>query len=362
MALELGIERPADTASAGGAGVVDSRLRRLMVRVSLVVGVLQLAVVWYIDMTHDTPTTNHLFVFSAGVAGAAIWWVLFARYAETEYRREMTHQRNLERVELRRADEYLRLKLEEELRTQRAMLMADMQLRELPEQIYNSTNNFDHRFTRDVTDDLDRSRAYLFCGVTAVYVAARIESRSEGSPLPLVEVLMIDPCSEVARKQAVGERQRRDNQSNNSPEQVVQKLLDDIFMALVGLFDVRRKTQQIAVTHDPGAVIHRNELFDHAAYEARIVAPETANFPRTLRWSVSQPSYRRIAETLNDEMRRGRRVVFDAGTDEKVLVAHLETLGLDPGRIDEMRKQYKEQYIDTVGRLVETARSFKEIG
>jgi hypothetical protein len=192
-------------------------------------------------------------------------------------------------------------------------------------------------------------------------VASRVKLRApNSSELAKLEIMMIDPRSTYARDHAITERRRRGDHMNMTAEEVLEEIRDDIFMSLVALFDIRSAAREIVIGHDQGAILDRTELFDDAAYDARIAVPGAEAFPRTGRWLSRQPSYERLAERLRNDMARVPHIKFNAWSDEALLTAHLTELEMDTARIEEMRIRYAARYVDQLEPVVTTARSFVE--
>lgn len=335
---------PYDSSDSGANDHLSGQrnLSRLVACLILVVGLTPLGFVWYLDVQHKE--TSHVFAFLASIGGAAVWWAFFARFAEQQYSKFLNAQLRWERRELRRADSALLSQLQEELRVERDTLKRDIRSREIPDQIYRAQSGYDLRFTRDLTQDLARSSRYQFCGVTGIWVPARLALR-EGDSL-LVELIVADPRSPTAMEHAANERLQRSDYVGDTQESAIEKIREHLFMTLVALFDQRQNAREIVVRHDPGASIHRTELFDDAAYDARVVFRGKDVFPRTARWSADQPDYVRLVGVVEDTMARvpTPQVRFVPWTEQSALEAHLEKLGMEVSKLSEMRGRYEDNF------------------
>lgn len=319
--------------------------------VALIGGLAPFLVVFALDLVLDWGTMHRLFAFTAGLAGSAVWWAFFARFADRELRglveEQLTIQQNAFRDQLQRVEGMLQHR-------------ADILEQNVPSAIYLETNRFDLRFHRDLTCDLERSTTYWFRGISGVWVPARVLLRRQGSPrLREVKVLIVDPRSEGAMEQAVRDYLSKDDNAGKSVERAAREMRAAIQMTIVGLFDVRRLADTIKIELDPWPVRERTELFDDVVYDGDIDEPRDANYPRTAKWPRQAPRYAVLRQILRDRA-SGEPTLFKVGSDEAELHRSLARLGLDDANLASVRNRYRAEYIDRLEDILRHAREFSE--
>jgi hypothetical protein len=282
---------------------------------------------------------------SSGIAASAVWWAFFSRYAESEGRRFLEFQLAAQRALLDR-----------ELDDHRALLVSELDETarrwrdsSLARDIYPAAEGFDLRFNRDLTKDLARSSKYLFCGPSGIYVPARILLRETTAPtcrLDDVRLWIIDPNSDLAMEQAIRGRRGKATNRGKPDDQIRTEILDNLFMTLIALWEVRDKVRgSIGVWHESTAVIKRIELFDHAVYDSNVEGPGPEDFPTTGCWSSGQTAYIRVSEQLERQDHVTASVTIASNTPQRVFDEHLDKLGFDHDRIDELWARYRSRYL-----------------
>ena len=348
------------------AGTPQERLTKMVFFGIIVLGVLPLSVTWYFDLKYDTDGWDRLFALSASFAASAVWWALLARYAERELKalaRETlaSEQARSDASRTRERDSFLQTLADsdklrhDEIELLRAELerstapLAD----ELPSGIYTGKNGPDIRFNRDLESDLEATSEYDFQGPTAVYVGARLALRQNPNKLQFVQVKITDINESAAIKHAVDDRFNRPEHRGKTREDVEAELRDDVYMAIIGLFDARHRSQRILIVHDRRAARARSERFDAGLYEAVLHTSEHRNFTVTRRWSADQENYKSRKEALHARMRDfSMSVSFTSATHQDALLEHLRDLGMDAARLPELRATYQERYVEPHKRVL----------
>jgi hypothetical protein len=347
-------------------GTPQERLTKVVFFGIIALGLVPLGISWFFDQRYDTDGWNRLFAVSASFAASAVWWALLARYAERELRalaretlafeqarsddsRERERARffqTLDESDKVRRDEIEILRAELERTT---APLAD----ELPSGIYTGKNGPDIRFNRDLERDLEATSEYDFQGPTAVYVGARLALRQNTDKLQFVQVKITDINESAAVRHAVDDRFNRPEHRAKTREQVESELRDDVYMAIIGLFDARHRSQRILVVHDRRAARIRTERFDAGLYEAVLNTREHRNFTVTRRWSADQENYKGRKDALHAAMRDfSMSVSFTSAKQEDDLLAHLQKLGMAAERLPELRATYRERYIEPHRRVL----------
>lgn len=287
---------------------------------------------------------SSLFALSVGVAGSAVWWAVFASYAE---------QRGQVVLAQALLDQRRAIDNEAKNRATRAE-------KGIPTQVYAKQSGFDRRLWRDLMRDLDRSDTYGFLGVSGVWVAARVKHREAGRPeLSEVTLVLIDPRATQAMKDAAGERRRKEQHRRTTEQQAIQGIRRDLQISIVALFDVRGQVGRIRVYFAAEFLHERTDLFDDAAYDGNVSDPGSANFPQTARWDRHQPEYRKREESLAAKAIPDC-IEFRADSDESDLIRELDRIGLGDPDLAHLRYLYKMNYSTVVDTELPAARRFSD--
>lgn len=304
----------------------DSRNRIFWLFISIGVG--QFIAVCVIFGLTDGLWRDFGIAASAGIATAAAWWALFARYAE----------RRAERLLSERLDTQGKIISEQVVDTTR--LFRNLVL---PRDIYADTNGFDLRLNHDLTNNLRHSKTYQFYGPTGIYVPARIRLRPDETRVDLeqVEMIVVDPRNELALGYAIEDRRRR-GVASGTDAAIREGIRDDIYMMLIGLWKSAEYLGQARIAYESTAVFKRAEIFEDAAYSSIIGSSEHAEFPLTCAWGKGQPTYARLGDEF-DRRKFDSAFVISRATTLQTLEAYLdETLAFSPSRVDEMWERYRQ--------------------
>lgn len=340
--------------SGGARKEPQERLTRLIFWVALIAAPVLLTATWFLAATFEGDAYERSFAVFASFAASAFWWAFLARLVERETLAFVKTEIEKERTDAERhratQNELLQSALD------RYAHVGDG----IPAAVYPGKNHRDLRYNQDLDAHLSAATQYVFHGPTAVYVGARLMLRQGDQPLHLVEVMLTDPTSEGAMRVAVEDRMQRPDHIGKDPVEIAAELRDDIFMAIIALFDARVHADQIRVMHERRARA-RIELFDAAVYEATVGSTERKNFTHTLRWDTGSVTYRSRAQELRRMHETSRhRVVFATASREPALISHLEALGLDTTRLGELRERYQTRYVEKLERMLEQARAFSD--
>ncbi|HVY78473.1 MAG TPA: hypothetical protein VG898_08215 [Solirubrobacterales bacterium] len=323
-------------------------------------GVLQLPIVLLLISGQDAPWADAALALSAGVAASAVWWAFFSRYAESQGRqfleRQLTEQRKVLNLELKSNRDLLVEEMEEGAKRWRDS--------GLPRDIYAATEGFDLRFNHDLTDDFERSSRYYFCGRSGIYVPARILLRDSRAPRRLEDVRLkvIDPLGVVAMKQAIRDRRGRENNHSKSDDELRAEIVDHLLMTIVGLWQARDRVRgTIRVWHESTSVVKRIELFDGAVYDANIDGLGNTAFPSTGCWLSGTPGYTRISSEFDRRDQASASFEISTMTKRQELDEHLERLGCDPKRFEELWDRYLSKYLQRMKRGLPRARALETV-
>lgn len=285
---------------------------------------------------------------SAGLAASALWWFFFSRYAESEGRKF----------------------LEAQLDDHRGLLLDEIEIsnrrwrsRSLPRDVYPRADGFDRRYHRDLTDDLEKSTKYFFCGPTGVYVPARLHlRRSDAPPLEEVRLRIIDPGSPSAMERAVEDRARKRENEDKSAEELRQELLTDLAMTIVGVWEIRKAIEgPIRIWCEGAAVIKRVELFDRAVYDSSVDGTAGEAFPKTICWSSTQSSYAMHEEEFFALNRSSASLRIGATTRIDRLAEFLSALQIEVGDLSTLWDEYREEYIRYLEERLPEAREQRDV-
>lgn len=296
----------------------------------------------------------------AGVAASALWWAIFARYAEREGKRLLTEELDAQH---RRLDSELDFH-RSALATQLANESRRWRESSFPRDIYKGTENFSLRFNRDLSKNLNSSSIFYFSGRTGIYVPARIWLRSEATDerLEYVRLRINDPENERAMSQAIADRLSRAENAGKTRDEIQAKIHDDFRMTLVGLWHCREHVSNwIKVWYESTAVIKRVELFDEAVYDSSIEANGRAAFPLSAAWTHRQATYTLIEEDFLRDDHAVPAFTITPLTTRTELEQHLAGLGVDPGNAEDCWGRYNQAYMKRMRHGLERSSSFEDV-
>jgi len=228
----------------------------------------------------------------------------------------------------------------------------------LPTAQYPASGKFDLRFNKDLTRDLCDSDFYFFRGTSAKYVPARL--RKFNHRLNETQIILLDPRERSAIEARVADRRRKPGASTKSHEELVAEVEDEIFYALVALFDCREHCEiEIGFSGVTSPV--RVELFQKAIYTSLYRTPESQRneHPETVRFGPSSQMY----QIFRDESRRQLHLTpnrwrFEAHHKDPYLCDLISTLGINGVRESDLQR-WRQAYRDFIRPFDE---SLDEIG
>lgn len=191
----------------------------------------------------------------------------------------------------------------------------------------NPTDSFGDDYNEDLTLDLEKSDFFAFYGPSARYVAARLLAAHHHHPQQ-IRVAMINPRNRRAISRRASDRTSWPRSHGQSIEQIERELEDELLMNLVSLFDCRRLCP-VEILYNDDTAVYRYVMFDQAVYvswyhsqrSAQMELPESYRFGKdSFVYSTFKMDLTRKFEISAD------KVVFDAGHDDSVLIAHLRDL------------------------------------
>lgn len=338
--------------SAGAVGH-----RRVMKQIAfwtvVIAGVLMPIVVVVVGFWGSPHLARDLLIgVSVGVTASAVWWAFFSHFAEKQARLLLTSELAEQRHVLERG--ISELVDEVERNSQR------WQDERLPLALYGSNSGTDLRFNRDLTRDLERSKAYYFSGPTGIYVPARIETRRSEHDLRELRLRLIDPCSEVAMKRAVDERMRRDENIGKSEDQIRDELRLHLIMVHSALWRIRNKVGKILLCYENVPVLNRLEQFETCIYDSSIEQDGRAAFPTTARWGRDHSTWA-LAER-DFRAQSFASFVIAPTTSEEELEAHLGKHGMTLDRkIEEYLEEYDLRYLSPMRKTLQEARDHVDV-
>jgi hypothetical protein len=299
--------------------------------------VAPLAVVYAVLGSEQGVVDELVLATCSGVVASAAWWSFFARYAEREARwlltRELAEQRHVLDSKL----SGLVREVERESRQARDQ--------SFPRSVYPSTDEFDLRYNRDLTKDLESSPFYFFAGPSAVWVPARLELRAADSACRLreVRVRIIDPASKIAMERGVLDRRRRLENEGKSTDEIEAELREHLILSHVGLWQARGSVSgPICISYESRPVLQRLELFESSFYDSNIDRQDRERFPLSAAWSTANPGWKLAHE---DFLSDGFTVfAINQDTTREKLEGHLRQMGLDPEDFDHWVERYETQY------------------
>lgn len=157
----------------------------------------------------------------------------------------------------------------------------------LPARTYKG--QWSEAFNGDLDNSIERTEKYLYCGVTARYVALRI---IELQPQKLHEVVVIidDPSSAASLWWRV-RRDRRLNDPDLTDSERESKLYAESMMGLAGLFEAHKYVDRLRITVVSVPKSFRSEVTDNALFLTVVPEEVSVEFPESYRFDKSVPPY-----------------------------------------------------------------------
>ncbi|MQA10910.1 MAG: hypothetical protein GEU98_20610 [Pseudonocardiaceae bacterium] len=152
-----------------------------------------------------------------------------------------------------------------------------------PTHVFEATGTPDPAFNRLMMQDLHETRQYLFSGFSGRHAAARLLlSRAEWE----LRVVVADPSDGTT----VSGRTKyllRNEGANADYEEIQQRLHDEIWMGLVGLYLARSRCTRLDITVVADPPLDRVEIFDRSVWITLYSDMDQVGtlYPRTLRFS-----------------------------------------------------------------------------
>ena len=208
--------------------------------------------------------------------------------------------------------------------------------------VYRGTIGVDREFNAHLTRDLNTSTFYLFRGISAKYVPARImHSRNS---LSVLKVLILDPRDKRSISLRASDRSKNPKYADAIVEHLALDIREEIFMSIIALFDCRYRCP-VEIAYSRGTSVNRLEIFDGALYMSMYHAESASGYPETVRYKKDTALYQlhRLDSFRQCEVAE-TKVLFNSQTPKSDFIKHLKKLGMsivDESIIEEYRNHYK---------------------
>lgn len=198
-----------------------------------------------------------------------------------------------------------------------------------PIKIYDSVKGIDHNYNRDISQEIKKSKLYLFRGVSAKYVSVRISQTKHS--LNGVKVIILNPQNEVIIALRANSRQRNPESQKKSFEELKDEVRYEIYKSIVGLYDSKMKCP-IEICFSEDTSVTRIEMFDDALFLLLYYTLDTSSsdFPITLKYdknSIFHDLYRKDFYRVFDEISK-EKFIFNSKSTEKDLIKILNKIGM----------------------------------
>jgi hypothetical protein len=190
----------------------------------------------------------------------------------------------------------------------------------------NPTDSFGDDYNLDLTVELEDTGFFAFYGPSARYVAARLLATRHHPQQ--IRVAMIGPANRRAISRRASDRASWLKSQGQPIEEIGRQLEDELLMNIVSLFDCRRLCP-IEILYNDDTAVYRYVMLDqsvyvswyHSAQSAQMEMPESYRFGKdSFVYSTFRMDLMRKFEISTD------KVIFEAGDDDAVLIAHLRGL------------------------------------
>jgi hypothetical protein len=211
----------------------------------------------------------------------------------------------------------------------------------IPSSVYMPTSGVDIDFNRDLEKDLRESNVYLFQGVSAKYVSARVKHSNHN--ISVLKTIILNPLD--IRSISIRANDRLKNPKYRDQSNVSDEIKNEIYMSVIALFDCRM-TCTVEIAYCLGTSVARLEIFDEALYVSlyHTDKAQLREFPETLRYSKKSMQYNlHRMDSFREFDVAERKVTFDRETKEDELVKHLKEIGMNPVNAHIIMK-YRERH------------------
>lgn len=277
---------------------------------------------------HDISFGDKATQVGAGLAASIIFAVIYTVLANREY------------------SELIRTEIEQQLTGHlNEVLHHIKQLNQafLPTDQYPATKDFDKRFNKDLSNDLEHSTFYFFRGTSAKFIPARL--RICDHQLEVAQVVLLDPRDKNTIEARAKDRRRRPEYEGKPLHVIEEEIRGEILLAVVALFDCRDQCA-IEIGFSAATSPVRIEVFDNAIYTSLYTSPDSQRntHPEAARFGRDSQTY----QIFRDECRRqlqlaSSRRTFTTRENDHDLLEFLTSLGftaLGPAELDDVRNHY----------------------
>jgi hypothetical protein len=197
-----------------------------------------------------------------------------------------------------------------------------------------------HEFERELCSAIGESRQYFFRGATGRHVPIWLE-KADTRTLH-VTVLILDPRNKDFLTLYVKDRTGVDKQlTADQVEDGVKTVVDEIYSAVVGLFDSRHLCPITIKMHN-GPVFFRSEVFDSKCFISFYIDSTGTNYPGTYVYKKESLIYSSFRKDINDCIRlETDEFIIKQSSGEEELKAFLGSLGY-VGDIKALRHSYSK--------------------
>jgi hypothetical protein len=225
----------------------------------------------------------------------------------------------------------------------------------LPSSVYPPTQAYDPAFNRSLMDDLNHSSFYYYRGPSAKYVAARLKALRRRPDL--VRIYVPGPDSMASIRFDIANRSRTGSEASADVPALYQRFRDDLFTAVVGLFDCRAYGR-IEVFFCDDTIVSRHEITEQHLYVSWYTSfenpsggkfPETTGFPRSsLHYQAAVIDMERRHTLANRSLHISPALELD---DFKAQLQSIFGESYSYDRIPELAREYWDARADFLGFL-----------
>jgi hypothetical protein len=189
-------------------------------------------------------------------------------------------------ITTRQFDSFLRTTIEQTI----LETVQEQQRSYVPVAFYRPTDHPDAVFNRDLNKALANSERYIFQGVTARYMVARLAKLE--TFVEHVRIIVADPT----KPESVITRAKHDVDNGEDGQSLAKEradLIDDIWMSIVGAYLIRRMSNRIEFCLLADPPVDRAEIFDKEIFLTRYSDPESKDFrfPSTCKFASDSLIY-----------------------------------------------------------------------
>lgn len=275
-----------------------------------------------------TAQQDQIFSIAASLAASILFAIVFTLLVNREFA-------NLIRRLMREEGHLISCSVIEEINSHYKLYV--------PSDIYLPTIGIDPSFNADLTADLKESSFYLFKGISAKYVPARLMYSDHH--LSILKVLILDPRDAPSVSLRAKDRAHNPLYPGQTMNERRVGLERELYMGIIALFDCKHICP-IEIAYGQGTSVIRLEVFDRALYLSLYHSSKAAlsAFPETIRYTRDSMLYDiyRIDSFRTFDISE-ERIRFDSTTSEKTLLEHLELMGMKNASHEELEK-YRQEF------------------